>query len=147
MLTKNKYLKEIGIDPDKFWLFDEGRKKTDIRYQIDEDGFIPAEFFNLDATLIATIYCHLRYFQEHCIDKSYPMSFTVKYGLDKGREKWNEMIDKMVEGFRLAATSDTEENVWLLPDQRKARILSKNKRKKINYAFKLFIKYIYYLWY
>ena len=62
MVFLNKYLKEIGID-ENYWLF--ANKKIDERTLPDEEGFVPAEFFNLDTSLALYIYSHLCYFKEH----------------------------------------------------------------------------------
>lgn len=64
MLQLNKYLKELGID-ENYWLFRD-KQLNDNRYKPDEDGFIPAEFWNLDSTLAMYIYSHLCYFRDNC---------------------------------------------------------------------------------
>lgn len=51
-------------------------------------------------------------------------------------EKWKEIIDKMIEAFRLQI--DLDENI--------NNIDSKNRKKKINYGMRLFIKYYNHLW-
>lgn len=123
MLQLNKYLRELGID-ENYWLF---KDEEDGRYKPDEDGFINAETFNLDATLSMVIYSYLCYFRDNCL-VGYPGSMTF--------EKWKEIIDKMIEAFRLQI--DLDENI--------NNIDSKNKQKKINYGMRLFIKYYNHLW-
>lgn len=123
MLQLNKYLRELGID-ENYWLF---KDEEDGRYKPDEDGFINAETFNLDATLSMVIYSYLCYFRDNCL-VGHPGSMTF--------EKWKEIIDKMIEAFRLQI--DLDENI--------NNIDSKNKQKKINYGMRLFIKYYNHLW-
>lgn len=123
MLQLNKYLRELGID-ENYWLF---KDEKDGRYKPDEDGFVNAETFNLDATLSMVIYSYLCYFRDNCL-VGYPGSMTF--------EKWKEIIDKMIEAFRLQI--DLDENI--------NNIDSKNKQKKINYGMRLFIKYYNHLW-
>ena len=53
MVQLNKYLREIGID-ENYWLFK--KNQNDSRYEPDEEGFIPAEYFNLNTTLAMIIY-------------------------------------------------------------------------------------------
>ena len=123
MLQLNKYLRELGID-ENYWLF---KDEEDGRYKPDEDGFVNAETFNLDATLSMIIYSYLCYFRDNCL-VGYPGSMTF--------EKWKEIIDKMIEAFRLQI--DLDENI--------NNINSKNRKKKINYGMRLFIKYYNHLW-
>ena len=123
MLQLNKYLRELGID-ENYWLF---KDEKDGRYKPDEDGFVNAETFNLDATLSMVIYSYLCYFRDNCL-VGHPGSMTF--------EKWKEIIDKMIEAFRLQI--DLDENI--------NNIDSKNKQKKINYGMRLFIKYYNHLW-
>ena len=123
MLQLNKYLRELGID-ENYWLF---KDQEDGRYKPDEDGFVNAETFNLDATLSMVIYSYLCYFRDNCL-VGHPGSMTF--------EKWKEIIDKMIEAFRLQI--DLDENI--------NNIDSKNKQKKINYGMRLFIKYYNHLW-
>lgn len=123
MLQLNKYLRELGID-ENYWLF---KDEEDGRYKPDEDGFVNAETFNLDATLSMVIYSYLCYFRDNCL-VGHPGSMTF--------EKWKEIIDKMIEAFRLQI--DLDENI--------NSIDSKNKQKKINYGMRLFIKYYNNLW-
>lgn len=122
MLQLNKYLRELGID-ENYWLF---KEKNDKRYQPDEDGFINAETFNLDATLSMIIYSYLCYFRDNCLVGS-PANITF--------EKWKEIINKMIEAFKLQIELD--DNIYSP---------SKNKKKKINYGMRLFIKYYNDLW-
>jgi len=124
MLYLNKYLKELGID-ENYWLFDKKTIERDNRYKPDEDGFINAEFFNLDMTFNMYIYSHLCYFRDNCLN-GHPGSMTF--------EQWKSIIDKMIEGFKLQIITD---NDWKI---------SKNKQKKINYGMRLFIKYYNHLW-
>lgn len=128
MLKLNRYLREIGIDED-FWLFSDARKKADSRFEEDEEGFISAEFWNLDSTLAMYIYSHLCYFRDYC-NHGHPGYMTA--------EQWNKCLNDMITGFRLLIQKDeTEYN----------SIQSKNREKKIKYGLRLFAKYFSALWY
>ena len=133
ILKPNKYLKEIGID-ENYWLFNKNNQ-DDSSYIPDEEGFVDAEHFSLDTTLSLYIYSQLCYFKENCIF-GYPMCLP-------SQEKWIEILDAMIEAFKLLITED---NGWE-PDDKKRKQLSKNKQKKINFGLRMFIKYYHCLWY
>ena len=128
MLKPNKYLREIGIDED-FWLFKDA-KSGDDRYKPDEDGFVNAEFWNLDSTFAMYIYSHLCYFKEHC-NVGHPGNMTWK--------QWNKCLDDMITAFRLLVEEDK------ITDYKSVQ--SKNREKKINYGLRLFAKHMRSLWY
>ena len=128
MLKPNKYLKEIGID-ENFWLFKDA-KSGDDRYKPDEDGFVNAEFWNLDSTFAMYIYSHLCYFKEHC-NVGHPGNMTWK--------QWNKCLDDMIAAFRLLVEEDK------ITDYKSVQ--SKNREKKINYGLRLFAKHMRSLWY
>ena len=125
MLQLNKYLRELGID-ENFYLFDEKMKQLDCRYKEDEDGFVPAECWNLDTTFAMYIYSHLCYFRDNC-NYGYPGNLS--------KEQWDNILNKMIEGFRLLITRKEDD------------IPSKTKEKKIKYGIRLFAKYFSALWY
>lgn len=127
MLQLNKYLKELGID-ENYWLFRD-KQLNDNRYKPDEDGFIPAEFWNLDSTLAMYIYSHLCYFRDNC---------NVGHPGNMSEEKWNKILDDMIVAFKLLIEKDETDY---------HSIESKNRQKKIRYGLRLFIKYLYDLWY
>ena len=127
MLQLNKYLKELGID-ENYWLFRD-KQLNDNRYKPDEDGFIPAEFWNLDSTLAMYIYSHLCYFRDNC---------NVGHPGNMSEEKWNKILDDMITAFKLLIEKDETDY---------HSIKSKNRQKKIRYGLRLFIKYLYDLWY
>ena len=127
MLQLNKYLKELGID-ENYWLFRD-KQLNDNRYKPDEDGFIPAEFWNLDSTLAMYIYSHLCYFRDNC---------NVGHPGNMSEEKWNKILDDMIIAFKLLIEKDETDY---------HSIKSKNRQKKIRYGLRLFIKYLYDLWY
>ena len=127
MLQLNKYLKELGID-ENYWLFRD-KQLNNNRYKPDEDGFIPAEFWNLDSTLAMYIYSHLCYFRDNC---------NVGHPGNVSEEKWNKILDDMITAFRLLIEKDETDY---------HSIESKNRQKKIRYGLRLFIKYLYDLWY
>ncbi len=128
MLKPNKYLREIGID-ENFWLFKDA-KSGDDRYKPDEDGFVNAEFWNLDSTFAMYIYSHLCYFKEHC-NVGHPGNMTWK--------QWNKCLDDMITAFRLLVEEDK------ITDYKSVQ--SKNREKKINYGLRLFAKHMRSLWY
>ena len=128
MLKPNKYLREIGID-ENFWLFKDA-KSGDDRYKPDEDGFVNAEFWNLDSTFAMYIYSHLCYFKEHC-NVGHPVNMTWK--------QWNKCLDDMITAFRLLVEEDK------ITDYKSVQ--SKNREKKINYGLRLFAKHMRSLWY
>ena len=128
MLQLNKYLKELGID-ENYWLFRD-KQLNDNRYKPDEDGFIPAEFWNLDSTFAMYIYSHLCYFKEHC-NVGHPGNMTWK--------QWNKCLDDMITAFRLLVEEDK------ITDYKSVQ--SKNREKKINYGLRLFAKHMRSLWY
>ena len=125
MLKLNKYLRELGID-ENFYLFDEKMKQLDCRYKEDENGFVPAECWNLDTTFAMYIYSHLCYFRDNC-NYGHPGNLS--------EEQWNNILNKMIEGFRLLITRNEDD------------IPSKTKEKKIKYGIRLFAKYFSALWY
>lgn len=127
MLQLNKYLKELGID-ENYWLFRD-KQLNDNRYKPDEDGFIPAEFWNLDSTFAMYIYSHLCYFRDNC---------NVGHPGNMSEEKWNKILDDMITAFKLLIEKDETDY---------HSIESKNRQKKIRYGLRLFIKYLYDLWY
>ena len=127
MLQLNKYLKELGID-ENYWLFRD-KQLNDNRYKPDEDGFIPAEFWNLDSTLTMYIYSHLCYFRDNC---------NVGHPGNMSEDKWNKILDDMIIAFKLLIEKDETDY---------HSIESKNRQKKIRYGLRLFIKYLYDLWY
>ena len=127
MLQLNKYLKELGID-ENYWLFRD-KQLNDNRYKPDEDGFIPSEFWNLDSTLAMYIYSHLCYFRDNC---------NVGHPGNISEEKWNKILDDMITAFKLLIEKDETDY---------HSIESKSRRKKIRYGLRLFIKYLYDLWY
>ena len=127
MLKPNKYLREIGID-ENFWLFKDA-KSGDDRYKPDEDGFVNAEFWNLDSTFAMYIYSHLCYFKEHC-NVGHPGNMTWK--------QWNKCLDDMITAFRLLVEEDK------ITDYKSVQ--SKNREKKINYGLRLFAKHMRSLW-
>lgn len=144
MIKLNKYLREIGIDED-YWLFKEQNSKNpDPRYLPDEEGFVDAEFFSLDTSLSLYIYSHLCYFREYCL-YGYSCYFSERYK-ERAGDKWKEILDKMIEAFKLLIIEDTsyKDN---LGEKKKQYLLSKNKTKKIKYGMRLFIKYYQDLWY
>lgn len=123
MLKLNKYLREIGID-ENFYLFNEKEKQSDYRYKEDEDGFVPAECWNLDTTFAMYIYSHLCYFRDNC-NYGHPGNLS--------EEQWNNILNKMINGFKLLITNEID--------------VSKTRRKKIDYGLRLFAKYFSALWY
>lgn len=98
MKWRNKYLKELGILDDVWFLKD----TDDKRYKYDEDGFVPAETWNLDYTLACIIYSYLCYFRDHESMISTPGKFDTV-------EEWQEVLDKMIYGFKLYITKEKDD--------------------------------------
>ena len=136
ILKPNRYLKELGID-ENYWLFNESNQ-DDSRYVPDEEGFVDAEHFNLDTSLSLYIYSQLCYFRD------YPMTCGTPCGLT--HEKWEEIVNAMIEAFRLLIVEEDYSERWTMSEQ-EWRHKSKNKQKKINYGLRMFIKYYSNLWY
>lgn len=127
MIKLNRYLKEIGIDED-FWLFKDRAENNDNRYQEDEEGFCPAEMWNLDNTFAMYIYSHLCYFRDYC-NHGYPGNMSEK--------QWDKCLNDMITGFRLLIQRD---------ETKFGSIESKNREKKIKYGLRLFAKHFSALW-
>ena len=136
ILKPNRYLKELGID-ENYWLFNKSNQ-DDSRYVPDEEGFVDAEHFNLDTSLSLYIYSQLCYFRD------YPMTCGTPCGLT--HEKWEEIVNAMIEAFRLLIVEEDYSERWTMSEQ-EWRHKSKNKQKKINYGLRMFIKYYSNLWY
>ena len=136
-LKLNKYLRELGID-EHSWLFDKNTKEIDDRYKPDKEGFVDAEHFSLDYSLSLYIYSQLCYFREHCM-YGHPYGITF--------EKWQDIVDKMIEAFKLQILEDDSWDKLKYPDEAERKILSKNRKKKIEYGMRLFIKHYNNLWY
>ena len=94
MLKLNKYLREIGIDENSY-PFNEKERQSDCRYKEDEDGFVPAEFWNLDTTFAMYIYSHLCYFRDNC-NYGHPGNLS--------EEQWNNILGKST-GWKVGNTS------------------------------------------
>ncbi len=136
ILKPNKYLKELGID-ENYWLFSKSNQ-GDPRYVPDEEGFVDAEHFNLDTSLSLYIYSQLCYFRD------YPMTCGTPMGMT--HEQWENTVDAMIEAFRLLIIEEDYSDRWSMTDKQWKQ-QSKNKRKKINYGLRMFIKYYNNLWY
>lgn len=141
MVKYNKYLAELGIDEDS-WIFSKENAENDSRYREDEEGFKDAEFFSLDYSLSLYIYSQLCYFREHCL-YGYSGWFEHRYK-DRAMDKWKEILDDMIEAFKLIILEDNTYNIW---DKKERYIASKNRAKKINKGMRYFIKYYHDLWY
>ena len=136
ILKPNKYLKELGID-ENYWLFSKSNQ-GDPRYVPDEEGFVDAEHFNLDTSLSLYIYSQLCYFRD------YPMTCGTPMGMT--HEQWENIVNAMIEAFRLLIIEEDFSDRWIMTDKQWKQ-QSKNKRKKINYGLRMFIKYYNNLWY
>ena len=116
MEIENKYLKELGININTYILNK------------------PFEYNNLDYFLITELYCKLRYYQDNYA--AAPTGFP--------QEKWNNILEQIIEAIRILAIEDTKLEIYLYPDNRKLKKEFKN--KKVRKGIKLFKKYFYYLW-
>lgn len=107
MVKLNKYLRELGID-ENYWLFK--NKKYDERYEEDEDGFVSAEFFDLDTSFALMIYSHLCYFKEYISTMATP-GFVYydkngrKLSEKQASRRWNQILDSMIEAFKIKIIS------------------------------------------
>lgn len=119
MLTRNKYLRELGVKRND-WPF--GRDKRDPRNIPDDDtGICEADTYNMDVPLAMIIYTYLKKFKDTARG-SYPACLT--------EEKWEEILNNMINGFAIIIKG----------------IDSHTKRKKANRALKLFSRYFFALW-
>lgn len=130
----NKYLKNIGITEDKYWVYNDEAKDFDPRYQPDEDGFIEADAWNLNITLAMINYSYLCYFRDHCLH-CYPPNISF--------EQWKHYIDAMIKAFELILT---EEEFDCSVSQEERMKASKNRWKQIRFGLKLYAKYFCDLW-
>ena len=153
MLMKiNKYLKELGLE----WYdlpgnYDEKLEEekpdvpaADCRNKEDEEGFCTFEFFSLDYTLSLFIYSKLCFFREHIADLATPGCLTSYYNCSSEEErkkrsaaahqKWLEILDKMIEAFRIQIQGEREGYEGI-------------DREKQREGMQLFIEYYNYLWY
>lgn len=119
----NHYLEELGYCEEE-WMYD-NNNSPDYRYRQNEEGFIPAMFYDLDVSLGMIIYSHLRYFKDNCL-YSHPSGMTM--------EEWGSIIDQMIEAFRSLVVNDECK-------------VSKRKARAIKKGMRLFIKYYGHLWY
>ena len=62
-------------------------------------------------------------------------------------EQWKDIIDKMIEAFKLQILEDNTWDRFQYPNEAERIKASKNRQKKINYGMRLFIKYYNHLWY
>ena len=122
----NKYLKELGLDwydlPGNYdkKLEEEkpGVAAADCRNKEDEEGVCNYEFFSLGYTLSLFIYSKLCYFREHIADIVTPGCLTSCYNYSNEEErkkqsaaahqKWLEIVDKIIEAFKLQITGERE---------------------------------------
>lgn len=145
-MKMNKYLKDIGFDErNLIGSYKEGNENiskyegyaiADCRNQEDEEGFVPYEFFSLDHTFDLFIFSKMSYFREHIAPLATPSCFlNVDEDKDKneaGHQLWLSVIDKIVDGFRLALVGN---------------LYSGEDRFKIEEARRLFITYYNCFWY
>lgn len=134
MVNYNHYLKELGIKETDY-PFNKEDVVEPSRYLPDEEGFVPAEFFSLDYSMALYIYSHLCYFRDNCL-VGYPAGMTF--------EKWENILDTMIEAFKLIIVKDDKETK--LYDEA-FKEYSKRKQRKIRQGLRYFGKYFYCLWY
>lgn len=121
-MVYNHYLEELGIKFEDWPYEKEGEYGA---YREDHEGFIPAQFYDLDTTIGMFMFSHLRYFQEHCMD-CHPQELSEK--------EWAQVIEDMIQGFKEMTRVET-----LSRNPRRERIIQK--------GLKLFAKYYKHLWY
>ena len=89
MLLYNKYLKKLGLKEEDYFVF---QKKDDKRNRLNKKiGLVPSEIWNLDATLILTLYTYITHFKEERF--GYPSYLSSD-------EEWDSILGKMQEGFK-----------------------------------------------
>ncbi len=122
----NKYLKELGLtqmDMPNYYnkrlankAKYESKPGADPRNKEDDEGFSIYEFFNLDYTLSLMVYSKLCYYREHIADIVTPGCLTgvrderklTEEEKEEPHKKWIEIVDKMVEGFRISIEGTAE---------------------------------------
>ena len=133
MVSYNHYLKEIGVNE-----MDYPFSKNDERYEPDEEGFVSAEFFDLDYTLALYIYSQLCYFRDHCV-------YVTPWGLTE--KEWKDILNRMITAFKLIITADNDFANDNTLDPEKRRLASKRRQRKIARGMKDFVKYFHSLSY
>lgn len=119
VIKYNRYLEEIGVERDSFPF-----KIEDDRYIEDPETHISsAETWSMDYVLNMVIYSYLRAFKDKGAKYGHPASLT--------HEKWIEILDEMIEGYKIAIIDD-------MPSHRKL--------KKMKKAKALFKKWFNHLW-
>ena len=81
MLTYNRYLKELGVEPTDYPF----NKAT----EPDKDGIIPEYLWDLNRTMVMELYTYIRAFQEK--NKGVPAFYTEK--------QWDAVLQKIVDGL------------------------------------------------
>lgn len=119
----NHYLDELGFCEEE-WMYD-NQNSPDHRYRQNDEGFIPAMFYDLDVSLGMIIYSHLRYFKDNCLH-SHPSGMTM--------EEWQSIVDKMIDAFKGMVVEDEYR-------------MSKRRKRALKQGLRLFIKYYQHLWY
>lgn len=120
MITLNKYLRELGLNDNDYPFKKENKR------DYPHNGFVEANYYDLRYTMALRIYSDLCYFKDYASKIGYPYQCG-------SMEKWLELLDKMIEAFKLIITVNEVE-------------LSKTQIKKIRYGLRLFTKYYFDLW-
>lgn len=144
-LKLNKYLREIGYSEESFPF-----KKENEQYYPNKEGFITAEFYNLDHTLNLMIYSYLCYYREYIADKVTAGCFIpmddINDAKNIGHKKWLKMLDSMIFGFKVILTADEKKQQELLKTDKTGLELEKLVYKRWNKSKKLLCEYWSCLW-
>ena len=96
-------------------------------------GWDNRDLWGLDFTFIKFIYPRLKLFRETSIGMPGNIYFDCGEDDDKAREKWNSILDEMLEGFKLAISSES----YPLMDE---------DHEKLERSMDLFREYFFALW-
>lgn len=122
----NKDPRYLGIPNINFSLDYDKKKEEEYHKQRMDNGFDDSETWSLDYTIARFVYPRLKRFRE--------VTIGIPAGLSE--EEWYDILDTMLDGFRLAATDDNTET----------REEGKERTATIQKALDLFAKYFFDLW-
>lgn len=93
MIEYNKYCKELGLTKKDFPFNELSKRET-----IEEKMSVMT--WNLDKTLLIEMYCYFRALRDQKI------GFPICLEKEGGSEKWNEILDTILEGIKAKYQSD-----------------------------------------
>lgn len=122
----NKDPRYLGIPNINFSLKYNKEKEEEYHKQRMDNGFDDSETYSLDYTIARFIYPRLKRFKE--------VNNGVPGGLSE--QEWDDILDTMLDGFRLAATDD---NTGTGEEEKERTAI-------IQKSLDLFAKYFFHLW-